>query len=475
LVWTGVILAIFIGYRFAFPAKLDSANLTSVKDTLSSSRLSYVGAVGSGNTAGSSIVTIKTSSLPGWATSDDTKNLFSGDTLQIGSNTDYTIIDIHDADQIQIYHASGGLQSTDVDVDDPIIATRSAQHTLTFTPVTAINNGYYRIRIKATGGSAAQSHDGIPDADGFDFRTIGSGTWPDYITCPDSGTPTLEYSGDTHCPSGYTCILCSYSGVNTLAQKTLTIGTTAPSQQPINPAPSSTSKTAGSADTYTFYVDHLNNSYEAIDSTQGKIAVIESVRVTATVDPTIELTIAGIGTGQTACGNALDVTTTATTVPFGSVSITNFVDAAQNLTVSTNADGGYSVTAMESDQLRILLGDGLGANDIDDTPGDNTAASHTTSDEWSSTSTKGFGYSLENVDAASVPFQYNTSSGNCSGTFCARQFADDNNNESAEEIFSSTTVADSQNVYVCYRIIVGPTQEAGTYTNAITYIASATF
>ncbi len=462
--------------KFSAPKRLNSATLTSVKDTLSSSRLSYVGAIATGNTAASSLVTIKTSSLPGWATSDDTKNLFTNDTLMIGSNTNYTMIDIYDDDQIQIYHSGGGLQTGDWDVDDPVIATRSAQHTLTFTPVSGINNGYYRIRLAATGGTQAQSHDGIPDADGFDFRSIGSGTWPDYISCPDSGTPTIEYSGETNCPTGYTCVLCTYSGVNSLAQKTLSVGTTAAAQQPINPAPSSTSKTAGVADTYTFYVDHLDSGYNLIDSTQGKIAVIESVRVTATVEPRIELTIAGMGVGTSSCGLPASVTATAVTVPLGSLSITNFTNAAQSLTVSTNADGGYAVTALESDQLSKIIGTGLDTGVyIADTPGDTTTASHTTADEWVSTAVKGFGYSLDNSNAASIEFEYTSTTGGCDGVFCAKQFADNNAAEAAQTLFSSTTVANSELAYVCYRAIIGATQEAGTYTNAVTYIASATF
>jgi len=477
IIKAGIFLAlVLLAVKSSTPKKLDSATLISVKDTLSSSRLSYVGAVATGNTVGSSLVTIKTSSLPGWATSDDTKNLFTNDTLMIGTRTNYTAIDIYDDDQIQIYHSGGGLQSGDADVDDPIIATRSAQHTVTFTPVTAINNGYYRVRLAATSGTQAQSHDGIPDANGFDFvGNISSGTWPNYITCPDSGTPTIAYSGGTNCPSGYSCVFCNYTGINSLAQKTITVGTTAPTQQVINPAPSSTTKTAGVADTYTFYVDHLDNSYSLIDSTQGKIAIIESVRVTAAVEPRIELTIAGMGVGTSSCGLPASVTTTAVTVPLGSLSITNFTNAAQSLTISTNADGGYAVTTLESDQLSKIIGAGLDTGVfIADTPGDTTTASHTTADEWVSTAVKGFGYSLHNSNAASVAFEYTSTTGGCDGVFCAKQFAD-NNNEAAQTLFSSTTVANSELAYVCYRAIIGATQEAGTYTNAVTYIASATF
>lgn len=477
LAWIVLLFLTLATIKFFSPRELNSATLTSVKDTLSSSRLSYLGAVGAGNTVGSTLLIVKTSSLPGFATSDDTNNLFTDDTMMIGSNTNYTMIDVYDTDQVQIYHASGGLQSGDFDVDDPVIATRSARHTLTFTPVSAIDGGRYRVRLTATGGTQAQSHDGIPDADGFDFvGNIGSGTWPDYISCPDTGTPTVEYSGDTHCPSGYTCVICSYSGINSLVQKTLSVGTTVAAQQVINPSPSSTSKTAGVADTFAFYVDHLDSSYNVIDSTQGRIAVVESVRVTATVDPRIELTVAGVSIGTSSCGVAADVTTTAVSVPLGSLSITNFTDASQNLTVSTNADGGYAVTALESDQMSKIAGSGLDTGVfIADTPGDTATATHIVADEWVTTSVKGFGYSLENSDAASIEFEYTSTAGGCDGVFCAKQFADDNNAEAAQTLFYSGTVADSQNAYVCYRAIIGVSQESGSYTNAITYIASATF
>jgi len=172
--------------------------------------------------------------------------------------------------------------------------------------------------------------------------------------------------------------------------------------------------------------------------------------------------------GTTACGVATDVTTTASTVPFGSLSINSFTNAAQQLEVSTNADNGYVVTALENDQLSRVDDSTV---EIADTPGDTSTASESVSDEWSSTSTKGFGYSLQNVDANSVAFYYNESS----RTFSARQFAATADSESPQTIFSSSTVADAEDAYVCYRAIVSATQEAGTYWNAITYRATATF
>jgi len=482
------LLAVVILVVLALPKQLESANLTSVKDTLSSSRLSYVGALGTGNTAGSSVVTLKTSSLPGWATSDDNLNLFTGDSLMIGTTNNYTVIDLVGTTAIEI---TAGLGTNDAQENDPVIATRSAQHTVTFTPVSQINNGYYRIRIKATSGTQAQSKDGIPDADGFDFTT---NFQTSYISCPDSGTASIEYSGDTHCPSGYTCVFCNYSGVNSLAQKTLNIGTATASQQPINPAPSSTGKTAGEADTYTFYVDHLDSSYNLIDSTQGKIAVIESVRVTATVDPTITFTITGVGVGNTACGVPVDVTATATSVPFGSLTLGAFNNAAQQLSCITNAVGGYAVTAIESDQLNRIISTGLDTStsiaDTDCDGGSDTCNESDTAADWvSDNSTSGFGFSLEDIDSSKIAFEYDATdcSGSnfttdvdcsaCAGNYCAMRFpATADGGESALTLFKNTSLpTTTEDIYVCYRVAVATTQTAGDYTNSITYVASATF
>jgi len=473
---------------FSIPKHLESANLTSVKDSLSSSRLSYVGAVGAGNTVGATVITLKTSSLPGWATSDDNLNLFTGDSLKIGTTNNYTLIDIIGSTGIQI---SAGLGSGDADADDPIIATRSARHTVTFTPVSQTSDGYYRVRIKATDGTQNQSKDGIPDADGFDFT---DGFQSSYISCPDGGSPAIEYSGDTHCPSGYTCAICSYTGLNALAEKTINVGTTASGEQPINPSPSSTGKTAGQADTYVFYVDHLDSSYATVDSTQARIAVVESVRVTATVDPTITFTITGVGIGATTCGVANDVTTTATKIPFGSLTLTTFNNAAQQLSCVTNAVGGYAVTAIESDQLNRIISTGLDtATSIDDTDcdggGDACNETDTAADWVNDNTSSAFGYSLEDIDSSKIAFEYDATDCStsgftgdvtcsaCAGVYCGMKFpATADGGETALTLFKNTSLPSStENIYVCYRVVASTTQTAGDYTNAITYVASATF
>ena len=459
-----MVVAIFL----LWPRPLaDSANLTSVKDTLETSRLSFHAANASGLVAGSSIIKIQTSGFP----STSTTNLFPGDTIKYTatSNT-YTVDQIIDADEFSI---TGTLAAADADPNDEFVVIRSAQHVVTFTTASAIPNGAIRVRIKAP---SSNGNNGLPDQDGFDFNSISNTD----VSCPADVTGYFDFvagtatvSGGTGCPSGYHCFECRYSGPGASGQAlTMTIGS---ATKLINPAPSS-GHTAGTADTYDFIVENLDANDNIIDSTTGKIAVIESVRVTATVDPRIEFSISGINADTgTYCGVTRTTSspdTTATAVPLGSLAISSFTDAVQQLTVSTNAVGGYVVTAVENDQLSLQSNTSI---EIADTPGDNSLATYAVSDEWSNTATKGFGYSIQNVDAASVPFQYNTATGNCTGTFCARQFPATADGESPQTIMSSSTVADNEDIYVCYRAIVSATQQAGEYENVITYRATATF
>ncbi len=459
----GVVLVALVATAFTFPNILESANLTSSKDTLETSRLSFHGKNAVTLTTGTTVIQMATSGTP----SISTANLFAGDTIiYTTSSNSYTVDQIIDADEFSI---TAALAAIDADANDEFVVDRTAQHTISFTTASAVPNGAIRIRIPA---AAANFNDGDPDQTGFDFNSLVGGD----ISCPtdtsefDFVAGTATVSGGTNCSStSHHCVECRYSGSGLTGQAlSLTIGST---NEFLNPSAAS-GHSAGTADTYGVIIDNLDANDAVIDSTTVKIAVIESVRVTATVDPTISFATAAVGVGTTACGNALDVATTATTVPFGSLSISAFTDLAQQLTVSTNAQAGYVVTAIEDNQLSI---GGDHSVEMADTPGDNTSASHTASDEWSSTATKGFGFSLENIDANSVAFSYDTATGNCTGTYCSRQFADLANSESPQTIFSSSTTADSEDVYVCFRSIVSSTQQAGDYANQVTYRATATF
>jgi len=460
---------------FALPTELDSANLTAAADTLSTSRLSYYSQLSGAHTVGATLLTVKTSGVP----SITTANLFAGDTVMIGDGetaTSYTVDDIFDTDEFQI---TSGLGSGDVEDGDVIIATRSATHTVTFTTATAIPDGAIRVLIPS--GTNA-NNDGIPNHDGFDY-----GVTAPSLTAPTSGgvtsweTATATASAGTGCTAGNHCFEARYNGTNSVnASLTFTIGGT---NKLINPAPGA-SHTAGTADTYSVTIQHLRdrlNNYAVADSTVVKIAVIESVRVTATVDPSLTFTIAGAASGASRCGVTTDVTTTATAIPFGSVSLAAYNDASQTLSAVTNGAGGYAVTMISDDQLSV---GGDHTTEIANTDCDAEDCTDTTSGEWSTENdVSGFGFSIENVDATTVPFQYSTATGNCTGTYCARMIPSTataseppDDSDTALSIMSKTTIpTTTEDMYVCYRLTVATTQTAGDYENNITYVATATF
>lgn len=487
------------------PSKVYAGNLTSVSDLLSTSRLSFVGQQSSATPVGGTDVHLDTS---GEAPSNSTANLFPGDTLWIGDNgtaTDYTLDDIIDTNELLL---SSTLDSGDDDQWDYVVATRSASHTVSLTTASPVSNGSFKILVKATTSGSESPNDGIPDQNGFDF---GTGTDPT-VTCSLSsgsgtytwGTETAEAYGSGSCTGngGYHCFTCPYTGDGDASdQIQITIDNL------INPA-AATDHTAGDADDYIVDVQHLSSSDSIVDSTKVRVAVVESVRVTATVEPTItftisQLTSANISTNDT-CGlnsnfaNNNEVTTTATTVPFGSLSLGAFNDAAHELKCVTNGSGGYAVTVIEDDQLSI---GGDGSTVIADTDGDDEGIVETSgslaADEWATENDEsGFGFSLDNQTgnassspASEVAFEYDgdcaeggfscigdVDQTNCSGTYCAFAFPSTDDSEDALTIMrNQSKPTGNEYTNICYRLAIAPTQTAGDYENALTYVATATF
>jgi hypothetical protein len=478
------IIVIITSYCLVFPPKKSvSANLSNVKNTLSSSQFSYFARLGVGNSLSSSILTIQTANNP----SNTTSNLFTDDLISIGNTnattlTNYTVRDIGNTATFQI---TTGLEAQNIYNGLAIIATRSAIHTVEFTPSSILPGGSFRVLIKASNSGGTKAFDGIPDQDGFDLgadvgaTTIGLGTALKTadITCPTipgaTLTPsiaTFDYGGDT-----YHSIACSLGAgeTNALTSYTITIGRDlGTGSQLINPAPSSGRPFSeeGDADVYTFYVQHQDNSATIIDSSQGRIAVVESVRVTATVDPTLTFTIDTTNTtsGQTRCGITLGSNannTTPTAVKFGSLSISSFNDLAQRLSCVTNASGGYAVTAFESKPLtNISTG-----TTIVDTTCDSGPCTISSAIGWTTPTNYGFGYSVENINADTVDFSYGGGS-----NYVAKPFGIGSAN--AATLFSnSNTPSATERIYVCYRVSVSTLQEAGEYENGITYTATTTF
>jgi hypothetical protein len=453
-----------------------SANLTSVSVTTTNSRPSFRGALAAGNTAGSSIITINTT--PGSYASSSSAQLVEGDVLRIGSAGTLRSYTVASTSSLSVINLTAALLAGDADTGDDVIATSSATLNARFTTVSAVTDGTFRILVPSISGGA--SLDGIPDGGAFDYGTV-----TPTVTCPadftgyNFGAGTSTANDVTINGIAYHSYSCTYVGAG--AVSTAFDGTTHDYMSiagMLNPAPT-TGHTTGTADTYSVIVQHLDSGSNVIDSTTVKIGVVEAVKVTAYVAPQISFRLIGLPAATSACGASTSVATTAVSVPFGDLTIGVFKTAAQALSVSTNASGGYVVTAVENDQLgrngTACTGDPTTAsngNCIQDVRGDAAAASDTVSDEWVSTSQPGFGYSLQDVNSTvTEAFAYNESA----RTFSARQFADVENSGTPQTIFSDTTVAANDNLYVCYKIMPDATTAAGNYENYLTYTATATF
>jgi hypothetical protein len=458
-------------------ATIKSANLTTTKDTLQSSRLSVAARINAaGTVVGGSNVQIKSAAVSPYYTID-TANMRAGDSVVIGSHT-YTIVGITDATNFTVTPV---LLTGDTVDATAVYIKQAPQHVVTFNTASAVPDGFFQILLPS---NATTGDDGNPDPDGFDFNTSvavagTNATGYTFVT----GVATASGALGCTAPVNYHCFEVHYSGSGGIGTAiTIKVGNTTGVNTPLAPAPSSTHAN-GTADTYSFIVKNFAaganpNTATAIDQTTGKIGVIEAVRVTATVLPTISLVIAGHAASGTVCGVTPNVDTTTgvnapLAVPFGSLANLNtFYNAVHQLTVSTNAASGYVVTTSESAPLSR---DGLGVTTIADAPGNNNLMTNAVSDEWTTTTKNGFGFSLQNISAAIPAFLYTTATGNCTGTFCARQFANIAGAATPQTIFSSTTVANAESVYVCYRLNVGATQAAGNYENQIVYTATGSF
>jgi hypothetical protein len=444
-----------------YPSLSLAANLTVAKNTLQSSRMSFYGRVKSPTIAGSGHVWIYTSAA-GNATSISTAGLKPGDTLTIGAGTAYVIKSIIDDDEFSI---TTTLAAGDADDTDVIYFRAKPQHVITFNTASAINGGFFRVLVPA---ASSGSNDTIPDITGFDFNSAVTalGTNASGYTF---STGVATASGGTGCtvPANYHCFEFHYIGLGGVGTAiTLKLGETTGANTMVVPAPSS-GRVAYTADSYTFKVQNFPNlanpnTDTATDETSGKVAVIESVRVSATVDPSITFKIEG-NTAGSHCSLTTDVASTATSVPFGVLTLDTFRSASQKLTVSTNAVGGYAVTAIENERMSNLA---AVPSYIPDTTCD-TGCTQTSSTAWATAASHpGLGYTVAVVSStptiAPTAPQY-------------QHFPNITASEAPFQIMSNNAIASTHVVDVCYKISVDSTQPAGEYENQVTYTATAIF
>ncbi len=448
------------------PKISQSTPSTELKDQLSSAQLSYFARLGTGNTAGNSVIFVTTT---GTTLSTNNYNLDIGDTLFIqnsvsGTNV-YTVKGLSNNDGIALNSAIG---TSNVASGLSVISPRYSIHTVSFKPQSSITGGKWQVLIKANG---TLQTDNSPDTAGFDQGTLlnAAVTCPWSATASDVGTTTIVSGSSYHI---ITCTLPSIGTNPVDVSGSIVIGNA--TNMLLNPAPAAShvvGQANTTADTYKFFLRHLNAAGVVIDedTTSGKIAVTESVRVTATVEPTLTFSVGSSGVtsaGTNLCGTAIGSgapNTTGASLDFGSLNLAAFNNLAQFIQCTTNATNGYTIQTFESGQLTMLGA----ATTIPDTKCDGSCSA-TTATVWTNNSNSGFGYSLQ---------VGTTSTGAVLGITTSGQYKSFGvGYGSAQTILSRSNVPSAvDSAYICYRITAGNQQPAGTYQNEVNFIATATF
>lgn len=216
------------------------------------------------------------------------------------------------------------------------------------------------------------------------------------------------------------------------------------------------------SDTGSTTIDYVPVTFATLTST--------SIAVSATVDPRLTFSIAAVNSGGNLNGGSgnVTVTSTATTIPFGNLTVGSQAIAAHDVTVSTNATGGYAVTASHSATISgnppLVSGS---TNNIDAWSGTN--ASPTT---WSAPAG-----GTPNVNTGY--FGYTTEDGTlCTGT--ADRFTNGGikwagSTLTGEEVICNTGAVSSETTRVGWGVQVNAIQPAGVYTGTVILIATPTY
>lgn len=299
-----------------------------------------------------------------------------------------------------------------------------ANHTINFTTSIALGvDDYFLITIPATVG-------------------FGSITGP-AISCPLNTTASA--------PSTSTA-KCTATGIVAAGAQTITISSIA------NPA------VAGPQ------IINANNYASTTVSREDAdmvVAIINNVTMSASVPSTLTFSVSPVATG-TVVNNATTTGGSATTsINFGNLQISTSTTMGQELRVTTNATYGFTVTVEQNNNLTANSGATIDSF-RDGTPPGAPIPWEPPASTLGATSTYGHMGLTTNDSSLSSGNPYNN------GAFTGFS------GSSTREVMYSNGPADGSTpgvgkVQVAYRIAITGLQEAGDYTNTITYIATPVY
>ncbi len=173
-----------------------------------------------------------------------------------------------------------------------------------------------------------------------------------------------------------------------------------------------------------------------------------------TVDPTLSFTVNAVASGQLCNGATSTQPSTATTIPFGTVTTAANSIVCQDLQISTNATNGYTVYARYTSRPQS------GPNLIADTTGTNTTPA-----AFPASGTEAYGY---------------TTNDSALGTGVANRFTNPANvwaamTASNNEVAFDATGVNSTIYRIGHQVGISPTTRPGTYITTIIYTCTPVY
>jgi len=216
---------------------------------------------------------------------------------------------------------------------------------------------------------------------------------------------------------------------------------------------------------YDITISH--NEGGGAESTQMRVYIIDPVTVTATVNATLAFSVDLVGGATDVNGVQTTGASTATTLDFGTLNTAASSTLAQQLSVTTNASAGYSVTVQQDQDMTSGGSATINAFDNGVIPGAPT--------DWGGPdATLGSADTYGHMGVTSE--DQNLSGGD---TFGLAQYDGLDGTTPLEVLYNggaaNGTEAHTSRTEVAYTIEISALQEAGDYTNTLTYVCTPTY
>ncbi len=218
---------------------------------------------------------------------------------------------------------------------------------------------------------------------------------------------------------------------------------------------------------YTVQIITTDSAGVEKESADVKVYIIDDVSVSASVDSTLTFSITGVDAGTAVNGATTNATSTATSTPFGDLVPNATSTVAQTLAVGTNANDGFTVTVMQNvDGFR--------------SPGGATINSFANAADGSaSTTPEGWVDPLGEITNNATWGHWGLTSDDASLSgidFSGSKFAGLLNAQPMQVMYhdgpSNGTIQGAGSTTVAYSVKITALQEAGDYTNTLTYVVT---